>query len=395
MTKRTALKKLVYETCKNFEPFKRAYVKRTIRKVTRQMFSEEEVAAAELDDERRRELVKNALFHWPEREKELNERIEQIFRATYAEQSDASLAEVREDMLFCFFAYGFSPNEYVSYELRDKTPQERKEFVSDRLSVCIGYRMNDFAQLGIYMDKMQTYERFKPYYGRKAVCIASDADYPGFLEFISNHPTFVKKQVNQFCGRSVELVDWARRDRAEQDVFRSILAEGKSILEEIVVQSDDIAQLNASSVNTIRCITLNTKSGIRIPYCFMKIGRKGSFIDNGGAGGILVGIDVSSGCLVTDGVDEMGRRYATHPDSGVTFHGLQLPEWEKMLEICRHISAQTPKVRFIGWDMAHTPKGWIVIEGNGLSELIGPQSTFLRGCKSELYGYMNDMDLII
>ena len=100
MTKRTALKKLVYETCKNFEPFKRAYVKRTIRKVTRQMFYEKEVAVAELDDERRRELVKTALLHWPEREKELNERIEQIFRATYAEESDASLAELREDMLF-------------------------------------------------------------------------------------------------------------------------------------------------------------------------------------------------------------------------------------------------------------------------------------------------------
>ena len=60
---------------------------------------------------------------------------------------------------------------------------------------------------------------------------------------------------------------------------------------------------------------------------FIKIGQKGSFVDNGGAGGILAQIDPKNGTIITDGKDEayciqrnhfysLGTKTKSEPDDG-------------------------------------------------------------------------------
>ena len=108
-----------------------------------------------------------------------------------------------------------------------------------------------------------------------------------------------------------------------------------------------------------------------------------------------MGIDRETGRFNTDGFDEFDHRYEAHPDSGVVFKGYQLPQWEQMKEICREMSAKMTQVGFIGWDMAHTDEGWVLIEGNGMGQLIGPQTVWKRGLKAELDAMMQDMELKI
>ena len=177
-----------------------------------------------------------------------------------------------------------------------------------------------------------------------------------------------------------------------------MMMKGPRLLEERVVQNNVMGVLNPSSVNTVRCITLNTMDGIVVSYCFLKVGRKGSFVDNGGSGGILVGIDKKCGKLNTDGYDELNVRYVTHPDSGVNLKGYQLPDWEQLIHMCVEMSGQMPTVKYIGWDLAYTDTGWIVIEGNGMSQMIGPQIVWRnRGgvFKEEMEAYMRNMELVL
>ena len=145
-----------------------------------------------------------------------------------------------------------------------------------------------------------------------------------------------------------------------------------------------MGKVNASSVNTIRCITFNTEHGIQIGYCFAKFGRDGSFVDNGARGGLLVGVDRVTGYLVTDGYDEYGIKYCKHPDSSVTFKNYKLEKWDQLISICLEASSLIPSVRYIGWDLALTPDGWIIVEGNGGGQMIGPQTVFERGLKREI-----------
>jgi glutathione synthase/RimK-type ligase-like ATP-grasp enzyme len=156
-----------------------------------------------------------------------------------------------------------------------------------------------------------------------------------------------------------------------------------------------MAIFNESSVNTVRCMTFCTSEGIVVPYCFMRVGRSGSFVDNGGAGGIIIGVNPHTGVVDTDGFDEYNNHYFLHPDSGITFKGFKIPDWERMLNICKSAALKITEMGFLSWDMAHTDDGWSVIEVNGVGQLIGPQIVYRRGIKKEIEQYLASMKKMI
>lgn len=297
---------------------------------------------------------------------------------------EEDISDSKTDILFCCFAYGFMPDEYFVYELQNKTGKDRKSYISDRDRYLLVYRMNDIIDMDIYLDKFRTYQHFKQYYKRDAVGINKKSDKTQFLDFIKKHPVFVQKNVSLSRGKSVALVDINNVKYGPEEYFRRLMSEGKFILEERVVQSSAMSKLNPSSVNTVRCITFNTPDGVKIGPCFMKVGQGNSFIDNGGAGGILVGIDNETGVLNTDGYDEFLNQYKVHPDTKITFQKYQLPEWDGLITLAKEISQITPSVKYIGWDFSHTEKGWIVIEGNASGQMIGPQIVWKKGMKEEI-----------
>ena len=366
---------------------KRYRVRKWKRYSRRMMFTPDEVNYLEGAPDKIREAVYSHIksnAHVPD---SIVKELDIMLSRSYLAGSDEIGETLKTDMLFWYFAYGFSFSEFLCYRFHEKTREERMKFFSDRESVSLGYDMNDINDIMVFGDKMNTYKRFKEYYGREAVSLISASDYSAFEEFTKRHKQFVKKNVYQACGRGVELIDLEQDQRPNKVIFDYLISEGKVIIEEVVHQSDETAVFNKSSVNTIRCITLKTRQGIIVPYCFMKIGRAGAFVDNGGAGGILAGIDPQTGILGTDGVDENGMRYKYHPDSNVEINGYQLPDWNEMISICKRMAEKMPTVRMIGWDTAHTDKGWIVIEGNALTEVIGPQSTWLRGIRDDVISF--------
>ena len=123
---------------------------------------------------------------------------------------------------------------------------------------------------------------------------------------------------------------------SEADYFEKLISSGTWLLEERVIQRKEMGCFNESSVNTVRCMTFKTRDGIVVPYCFMRTGRNGAFVDNGGSGGLLMGIDVTNGVVDTDALDEYGVKYETHPDSGIAFKGFVIPEWGELLAICKN-----------------------------------------------------------
>lgn len=379
----------------DLKPLKCFLAKCRVKRTGRTILPEKEVILAEQDAQFKTHIVERCAKRWPKAYRLSERTAKRLLAKAPSIVNRADKDALLWDMLFCRFAYGFEPDEYLCYELEGKSTQERRTIVSDVDRYCYVYRMNDISDAQIFNNKGRTYELFKDYYKRDALYISKRGDYEKFCAFVRKHSTFVRKAVYEGMGRSIALVDMTTTEMSERELFRDMISRGPHLLEERVIQDDTMAALNSSSVNTIRCITLNTKHGVIAPYCFLKVGRAGAFVDNGGAGGILVGIDRETGRLNTDGYDELNIRYETHPDTGIPFRGYQLPEWKQMIEMCLEMSAKTPSVKFIGWDLAHTEDGWIVIEGNGKSQLIGPQTVWKDAidCKKAMEEYMKDMDL--
>ena len=81
--------------------------------------------------------------------------------------------------------------------------------------------------------------------------------------------------------------------------------------------------------------------------------------------GISSPIDLSSGKLgpgysyspFLDPVD-------THPDTGETIVGLKVPRWQELRELALKAHAKLERYVFVGWDVAVTDEGPLLLEGN-------------------------------
>ncbi len=139
------------------------------------------------------------------------------------------------------------------------------------------------------------------------------------------------------------------------------------LIEEKLFQHDLLNKINRSSVNTVRVITQLNKNGKAIVcLAVLRIGRKGSDIDNVSQGGLFAGLNLQDGEI---GLGSFNTKfdldfYMSHPDSGIKFSGLKIPYWEKTKALCTKAAELAPFCRSIGWDVAVTPQGPVLIEGN-------------------------------
>ena len=392
-------KKYLMDTLRRYypdiKPLRKQISAFRVRRTSGMLLDNEQVVRGEQDEKFKSQLVKDALSQKKSMVRSTFRMMKDIISRCPDYKDRTDLGKLKTDIIFCRLAYGFQPDEYLCFDLENKSMEERRQFISDIEHYLYLYRMNDLSETQIFNNKGMTYKHFGKYYHREVLYLSSKKDLSEFRAFVSRHSQFVRKAVYEGMGRSVALVDMNDNTSSVEEIFEDMISHGPHVVEERVIQNEALSALNPSSVNTIRCITLNTRNGVVVAYCFMKIGQGGSFIDNGGAGGILVGIDHTTGILDTDGYDELNKRYETHPDTGIRFAGYQLPEFQKMLDICCEMSALTPRVKCIGWDMAYTDNGWVVIEGNGMTQMIGPQIVWKRGIKSEMLDLMKDMDLIV
>ena len=366
-----------------------------VKRLRTHTLTDQEIAICEADPTKKEEIIQPYLQKWKRwlfpSVKEMEDILENA--PQYRERVDKK--NLRADMMFCRLAYGFLPSEYIVFDLEEKTPEERKTFISDTDSKEFGYSVNDITTMQRIIDKAQSYENYSKYFKRDAVVVEKKTDYDKYCTFISKHPVFVKKVALSSMGKGIELVDLREQRLSEEEYFVRLISTGKYLLEERVIQVPEMARFNPSSVNTIRCITLKTDRGVEIPWCFMRTGRNGAFVDNGGSGGLIIGVDADSGAVFSDGIDEYNNVYKVHPDTKVSFIGSVVPQWEDMIAFCKKAAAEFNDVRYLSWDMALTENGWIVIEINEVGQMIGPQMTRKRGLKAELAEYFARMDKVV
>ena len=110
-------------------------------------------------------------------------------------------------------------------------------------------------------------------------------------------------------------------------------------------------------------------------------------VDNMKAGGILSSVDIDSGRLNLACKGYGGGDYETHPVTGAAITGRILPDWEdaKALAERAHRDAFSDYA-LIGWDVALSPDGPILIEGNAKPGVLMPQRSGRRGLGSTRYG---------
>ena len=87
-------------------------------------------------------------------------------------------------------------------------------------------------------------------------------------------------------------------------------------------------------------------------------------VDNLHAGGMSIGIDLETGALQQGRtMADMWQPYRSEW-KGIRFEGRTLPYWKETLELAQKAALVFPEMPCVGWDIAITDDGPVVIEGN-------------------------------
>lgn len=139
------------------------------------------------------------------------------------------------------------------------------------------------------------------------------------------------------------------------------------IAQEKIPQHPALNALNASSVNTLRIVTFRHQGETTFPAACIRIGRAGKVVDNGAQGSVGAHVDVETGKLGKYGrtVLVFGTDIVTrHPDSGVEFLDYQMPFWPEVRQCLDTAARAFEHIPTIGWDVAITPTGPVIVEAN-------------------------------
>ncbi|MFF4583094.1 sugar-transfer associated ATP-grasp domain-containing protein [Streptomyces sp. NPDC001373] len=149
---------------------------------------------------------------------------------------------------------------------------------------------------------------------------------------------------------------------------------GTWLVEQHVPQHPDLDVLNPYVLNTFRVITLLREGAAEVLYVMLKLGGTESTTDNSASGGMQIRVH-PDGRLDRQGYDRYLNAHTRHGGSSVPFADHRISRMTEVRELAERCARLFPQVPFIGWDIALTPGGPVVIEGNSSPSLAHIQRT--------------------
>lgn len=284
-----------------------------------------------------------------------------------------AMNKIYDQIIYCRFMYQINAREYFTYEFKKLSHEGRKTFLTRGNKYPFYRKFNNQNYLDYFNMKTETYRKFKKFYKRDVAPLYDEDDYPAFLEFVTKHSRFIYKPSDDYGGQGINIYDVNDYDNPE-DLFKILIFNGYCVVEELIKQSEEIARIHPESVNTTRVVAFRKLDGeIIIQWAFFRMGMGGSHTDNMSGGGLGSMVDPKTGILYATGRDYLGQDHLFHPDTGVKIIGFQLPEWDSLLELIKDLSMVIPEVRLVGWDFAHTDKGWDFVEANSRPQCLTAQ----------------------
>ena len=270
------------------------------------------------------------------------------------------------DVLWERLRYGTELQDYFQYEFYRLKSCERRKYMTFKklrytMRVC-----NEPGKRALFDDKALFNQTFAAYIHRDWLDVTA-ASPEEFQAFTDRHPSFFAKARSGMFGKDAGRYDADAYAAPEEKarLYERLKQKG-CLIEQLIEQHPALARFNASSVNTLRVVTLLCADGTpKVMAGVLRIGRAGKTADNFHHFGIAATIDVETGIVNAPGIDREFKRYLVHPDSGERIVGFEIPCWEQVTALVRRAAAVVPGVRYVGWDVAVDAEGNTqLIEGN-------------------------------
>jgi hypothetical protein len=142
------------------------------------------------------------------------------------------------------------------------------------------------------------------------------------------------------------------------------------LIEERVGNPPGLRSLHPEALNTYRVVTVQTLDGHwHVATVVLRVGRARSHVDNISAGGLCVFFD--DGGVALGGYDWVqNARVDRHPDTGVPLEGFKAEGYDEAVDLALRASEKFSFMGTIGWDIAATDNGPMILEGNAFYDCL-------------------------
>lgn len=190
---------------------------------------------------------------------------------------------------------------------------------------------------------------------------------------LAAHGKVVVKPVTGHGGGGVRILTKA------EDVASVPVGEVDLLVTRFVEQDAYARAIYAGSTNTLRLLMMRDEHGVFLAMATHRFGTSASApLDSVGRGGMGARIDPASGSLESAAQHPRFSGgslvwHDHHPETGAAIRGARIPGWHRMLAEVSALTERLSFLTYVGWDVAMTPGGFAIIEGNHNSDVSGMQ----------------------
>ncbi len=283
-------------------------------------------------------------------------------------RSGRSHLDIFSDMLKCYKDEGYTWLNYLTFgfdEIID--PEIRSSYLSEyRDNTKIIRSCNTKENMEILEDKGQFNRYFKDFLGRDSLDLRLDS-YSQFREALLKHKVLFIKTPSDCGGDNILRIE-TQGISDPKKLYDKLLKNNQVVVEEAINQDPKMNELSLKSVNTLRVATAISLQGkVSVAYMTLRFNTTDAHIDNASVGGAFT-LLTEEGLIKYPAYINYPREksYSVHPANGMNLIGFQVPQIQQVKDLVCTSAMVLPHSRYIGWDVAITPSGPVLVEANSI-----------------------------
>ena len=193
------------------------------------------------------------------------------------------------------------------------------------------------------------------------------------------------KEVSGTCGNNAMILTkknnnlsfrHVTKGEISLDEFWETTKKKNYMVQEHIENHEIIKKLSPFALSTIRIVTTRFHNDVHILSADMRVScQKDAVVDNFHKHGAIVHVNTKTGKLAKYAHKKQEKSLTVHPISNIKFENYKLPYWKETLEMVKKLHNIFPGFSSLGWDVAITPTGPKIIEGNSGWDRVVPQVT--------------------
>lgn len=277
-----------------------------------------------------------------------------------SKNSGKSKLYIKFDIILNFLTRGCGYTDYFRGDYINLTKKEKDTFVTAKKFYKLLSYLNSEKYKVLLNDKLVFNKYFSEYLKRDYINLreSSVSDFKKFLK--GKEVVFAKEPIGE-GGHGISKIVVSKHKDIEK-LYNELIKNKQLLVEEAIIQSDDLNEINPSVVNSFRIITLYKDGEVYLVNNALRINQDDSEVI--GCTNDLYFSLGEDGKIDSNVIDDYANIYDVHPMTGKKFSDVKIKGVKEAFDMCKEAALKIPQVRYIGWDVAFSKNGPVIVEGN-------------------------------